>query len=152
MNTHQIQYILFLYLCPHKSKWFLDRCRSLQLYLFIFSPKFRTVAGILHFADGNLISAVRTMIDDDDDDEVCWCSGHESRWSQPEEDPAADTATLSHCHSFPVNDFPETLQPEATEWRGNIKKGKKTEEKKGLSQTKTDFAFDIINQIIQCET
>lgn len=29
------------------------------------------MAGILHFVDGDLMSAARRMIDDDDDDEVC---------------------------------------------------------------------------------
>lgn len=31
------------------------------------------------------------------------CSGHGSRWSQPEEGPAKGSATLNRCHSYPGN-------------------------------------------------
>lgn len=69
--------------------------------------------------DGCFMSVVKTVTDDDGEGS-CRCSGHESKWSQPEEGPAAGTATLNHCHSFPGNIFQEILQPEAGRRRDNI--------------------------------
>lgn len=115
-NMNTVQFIIIIFITHIQIHPWIDA----NVLGFNFSFLLTAVSGVLHFVNGHLLSTARMIQDDDeDDDEVCWCSGHESRWSQPEEGPAAGTTTLSHCHSFPVNDFPETLQPEATRRRWN---------------------------------